>query len=324
MIRVLLAGLVLGGAGPSVSTVEAVARGGVLKPRLGRSVVVVPVAGEVRVKPRGARRFVRLRRAGQVPVGSTVDAARGRVNLISARDARGSTQAGEFSGGAFVVSQQRAAPGLTDLRLVGGRANACGRGASGLPGARARQSRSRVIRRLRGNAHGHFRTRGKHSAATVRGTVWLTEDTCDGTLVTDSKGTVETATGGPGFTLNPGQSAIFYCFPPGSAFHRPDYCIAVLSTPATGLFAFGLATRSALQGYDLCVRAPSGTNRCQHFLLGEPDATGLRISGVVCNQDEGPGGYLARWFVTGQPLGVPLPFTATIGRPAIQQCIHQP
>jgi hypothetical protein len=30
---------------------------------------------------------------------------------------------------------------------------------------------------------GRFRTRGRHGAATVRGTMWLTQDRCDGTLV---------------------------------------------------------------------------------------------------------------------------------------------
>jgi hypothetical protein len=44
----------------------------------------------------------------------------------------------------------------------------------------------------------------------------------------------------------------------------------------------------------------------------------------VCTQFEGPCTYVARWFIDGQQVGVPLPFTATIPRPATQQCIHQP
>src|SRR5207302_9693206 len=39
--------------------------------------------------------------------------------------------------------------------------------------------------------HGHFRTRGRYSAATVRGTVWDTTDRCDGTLTAVQRGTVE-------------------------------------------------------------------------------------------------------------------------------------
>ena len=35
-----------------------------------------------------------------------------------------------------------------------------------------------------------FRTRGRHSAATVRGTVWITADRCDGTLTQVKRGRV--------------------------------------------------------------------------------------------------------------------------------------
>jgi ferric-dicitrate binding protein FerR (iron transport regulator) len=37
---------------------------------------------------------------------------------------------------------------------------------------------------------GRFRTRGRHAAATVRGTTWLTEDRCGGTLVAVRHGLV--------------------------------------------------------------------------------------------------------------------------------------
>ena len=39
--------------------------------------------------------------------------------------------------------------------------------------------------------HGHFRTKGKYSSATVRGTAWLTIDRCDGTLTVVQRGTVD-------------------------------------------------------------------------------------------------------------------------------------
>jgi hypothetical protein len=38
--------------------------------------------------------------------------------------------------------------------------------------------------------HGRFRTRGRYSAATVRGTVWDTTDRCDGTLTAVHRGVV--------------------------------------------------------------------------------------------------------------------------------------
>jgi hypothetical protein len=45
-------------------------------------------------------------------------------------------------------------------------------------------------RRLWGSGHGRFRTRGRNSSATVRGTVWLTEDRCDGTYTRVKRGVV--------------------------------------------------------------------------------------------------------------------------------------
>ena len=47
------------------------------------------------------------------------------------------------------------------------------------------------MRRLWGNATGRFRTRGRFAAAAVRGTVWLTEDRCDGTLIRVRSGRVQ-------------------------------------------------------------------------------------------------------------------------------------
>ena len=57
----------------------------------------------------------------------------------------------------------------------------------GLTGA-GKRGRSR---RLLGNTRrGRFRTRGRNSTATVRGTIWLTKDTCKGTLTVVRKGVV--------------------------------------------------------------------------------------------------------------------------------------
>jgi hypothetical protein len=47
-----------------------------------------------------------------------------------------------------------------------------------------------TARRLWGNVHGNFRTTGRYASATVRGTEWLTEDTCAGTLVKVARGVV--------------------------------------------------------------------------------------------------------------------------------------
>jgi hypothetical protein len=179
-------------------------------PVLGRSVNLRPVRGRVLVRlpagssSAGARaagsrgsRFVPLREARQIPVGSLLDTRRGTVRLASARNSSGGTQSGDFSGGVFqVVQARRRNPrGLTELRLRSGSFRNCtARGSAATVGEAlaqtARRTRRRV-RRLRGNARGRFRTRGRYSAATVRGTVWTVDDRCDGTLTSVRRGRVD-------------------------------------------------------------------------------------------------------------------------------------
>jgi ferric-dicitrate binding protein FerR (iron transport regulator) len=45
-------------------------------------------------------------------------------------------------------------------------------------------------RRLFGRARGRFRTRGRHSTATVRGTTWIVKDTCTTTTTSVREGRV--------------------------------------------------------------------------------------------------------------------------------------
>jgi sugar lactone lactonase YvrE len=169
-------------------------------PVLGRAVNVAPVKGTVRIGVRssgsGARasqkgiRFVPLTEARQVPVGSFLDTRRGTVQLSSARNSAGTTQSGQFTAGVFQVlqSRKRAAKGLTELQLKGSSATSCPSTATA--GADAARLSRRTLRRLRASARGRFRTRGRHSAATVRGTIWITADRCDGTLTTVKRGKV--------------------------------------------------------------------------------------------------------------------------------------
>jgi hypothetical protein len=57
--------------------------------------------------------------------------------------------------------------------------------------AGADQRKPPRVRRLWGDATGRFRTNGRYAAAAVRGTVWLTEDRCDGTLIRVRTGRVQ-------------------------------------------------------------------------------------------------------------------------------------
>ena len=172
----------------------------VLAPGLGVRAVFERVRGTVRVRSRagGSRArasqkgtpFTPLTQPRELPVASFIDARRGTTRLTSARTRReDQIQAGLFSKGMFQVLQSRRvrSKGLTTVRLKGGSFRRCA--AAGKAGARAALSR-RVIRRLRGNSRGRFRTSGRNSSATVRGTIWEVIDRCDGTLTKVMRGRV--------------------------------------------------------------------------------------------------------------------------------------
>jgi hypothetical protein len=159
-------------------------------PKLGRTVFAEVVRGKVFVRRPGQRRFVELSEDSLIRVGSLFDTRRGTIRLTSALP-NGTTQSGDFSAGIFQLrqSKKRSAKGLTDLRLAGGSFRGCGasRSAASRPAA---QAAAKKIRRLRGNAEGRYRTRGRNSSATVRGTIWDTIDRCDGTLTKVTRGRV--------------------------------------------------------------------------------------------------------------------------------------
>jgi hypothetical protein len=82
---------------------------------------------------------------------------------------------------------------LTTLKLTNGTLAKCRKRKPARAGAvavAAKIPRSGGGRRLWGNGRGRFRTRGRYGAATVRGTKWLTDDRCDGTLVRVKRGVV--------------------------------------------------------------------------------------------------------------------------------------
>jgi virginiamycin B lyase len=161
-------------------------------PVLGHAVTVRPVSGSVFIKVPGARHYVPLGIGASIRVGSLVDARRGHVSLQSARDAHGRTQNGTFWGSVFQVRQRHDGRGVTDLMLRGGGGfGHCGTRAGASALARETSGRRRAIRRLWGkDRHARFRTHGRDSVATVRGTEWVTTDRCDGTLTKVRRGKV--------------------------------------------------------------------------------------------------------------------------------------
>ena len=157
-------------------------------PELGSSVVVGPAYGMVKFKLPGHRRWAVLDQDARVPVGSLINTLNGSVVLTSAL-ASGQSQTASFWAGIFQVRQPRTGRGMTDIVLRGAGLGRCR--ASRRTGTRAVASRRRAVRRLWAkDDNGRFRSYGRDSVATTRGTVWLTADRCDGTLTRVKEGRV--------------------------------------------------------------------------------------------------------------------------------------
>jgi sugar lactone lactonase YvrE len=159
--------------------------GGPPPPVVGKTANLQVVRGTVTFTPKGSTKPQPLSATTQIPMGSTVNTSKGTVRMTTASDAKGLTQTGDFYNGIFKVSQKRSSKPITQLQLMGGSFRSC----RGSRGASAAASPKRV-RRLWGNARGRYRSVGRYSSATVRGTIWLTEDRCDGTLTRVRKGQV--------------------------------------------------------------------------------------------------------------------------------------
>ena len=152
----------------------------VAPPVAGKSFNAAPVSGKVYFKCRGKKRQ-RLGATTHLRVGCLIDARKGKTKIVSAANrASTDTKAATFFDGQFKVLENRAAKPVTELRLAGKLAGCARRSsASGRDVSDARRKRRRG-RRLWGRGRGRFRTRGRHSTATVRGTTWLVYDRCDG------------------------------------------------------------------------------------------------------------------------------------------------
>jgi hypothetical protein len=157
---------------------------------LGVSVVVAPSFGQVMVRLPGKRNWIALEDGANLPVGSMVKALRGSVVLTSAVEG-GQSQTGTFWGGVFQVGQARGGNGMTDIRLRGGSLSRCrNRVRRGRRSAFTSRRRGPVRRLWAKDDRGRFRTHGRDSVATTRGTLWLTEDRCKGTVTRVREGAV--------------------------------------------------------------------------------------------------------------------------------------
>jgi streptogramin lyase len=156
------------------------------QPVLAETATAQPIKGTVLVKAPGAKGFTPLPKGtGAIPIGSTVDATKGTIRLQTAASASGAKlQSGNFNGGAFKLLQAKKNKGLTELVLQGPKLKrTCS--------SKAVHKAAKRSRHLFANAHGRFRTRGRYSSATVRGTQWLTKDSCAGTLTKVMRGSLQ-------------------------------------------------------------------------------------------------------------------------------------
>jgi FG-GAP-like repeat/FG-GAP repeat len=151
-------------------------------PVAGRTVNVIPVSGTVRVRRPGSKTYVVLTAGAQIPVGSSIDTRAGRVTITAAQG-KGKTASADFYDGLFTLTQTKGSKPLATLTLT--EKLGCPRASHASSAAKKPKSR-----KLWGSGSGSFRTRGQYSAATVRGTQWLTQDTCGATLTRVVKGVV--------------------------------------------------------------------------------------------------------------------------------------
>ena len=182
------------------------------RPHKGRSVTVVAERGTILVRVPGSRRYVLIGSLTEIPLGSIIDARKGRARITTEVDARtGRTQSSLFYDWFFRILQTKGSRPITEARLVKGSFAGCtprrARPASIAPSSIAavaaaagelraqsaakRKRSKRKVRQLWGRGNGSFRTGGKRSSATVRGTWWLVQDRCDATITRVKVGRVD-------------------------------------------------------------------------------------------------------------------------------------
>lgn len=158
---------------------------GAVAPVQGETVVLKRGRGKVRFRVPGSSDFSEASVTASIPTGSVVDTTSGEISVASQVGSK--TQLGTFSGGEFRV-RQVAKTGMTQIVMTA--PLDCDTTATA---ARAgeRKATKRKRRHVWGRDRGgRYETHGRDSVATVRGTRWLTTDTCSGTVVKVFEGAV--------------------------------------------------------------------------------------------------------------------------------------
>jgi virginiamycin B lyase len=155
----------------------------VLPPVEGSTVGASTVSGTVKVKLPG-KGFSTLGPGQTLPVGTVVDTTGGTIELTATSGTGAQAYAANFFEGTFQIAQKKGKGSTADLNLAGGNFKGCPKA------PKASSAKKGSVRHLWGAGSGQFKTVGRFSSATVRGTKWLTDDQCKGTLVKVTQGTV--------------------------------------------------------------------------------------------------------------------------------------
>jgi hypothetical protein len=162
-------------------------------PQHGIQLIGEPVTGSVKVKLPGQKGFVPINGLTTIPVNSVIDTRRSRVKLTAATGDLGDTtpdQSVDFYGGLFRIQQERRPThwpprSSSKLRCAKGNGSDAKASKSGGPVAATAGKRRR---RVWGSGSGSYGTAGGGGTGSVRGTTWLTQDTCKGTFFKVTEG----------------------------------------------------------------------------------------------------------------------------------------
>ena len=145
--------------------------------------------GTAKVKEPGQTAFNVLTELSLIPVGSTIDTRGSRVQLTAATGGflnETPDHPVDFYEGLFKITQKPGINARATAKLT--RKLACGKKKKGgkkaeasAGGPQAVVSRKRRRRHVWGSGSGNYSTSGGGGTGSVRGTTWLTKDTCKGT-----------------------------------------------------------------------------------------------------------------------------------------------
>ena len=160
-----------------------------LVPVARQHVIGVTASGKVLVRLPGTKRFVPLSQVRSLPLGTVVNATAGKIR-ITVRRRRQRQHPDRRLLRRHLQDRRDRARQTPDHRARALRQRAAlPESRKRKPNARARAGRAKS-RRLWGDGKGRFQTKGQYSSATVRGTKWLVQDSCKGTLTKVARGSV--------------------------------------------------------------------------------------------------------------------------------------